>query len=400
MAPPNLNEPLTLPTRRAAWTPGTPLAWIVFYLVALDLGANAFFAYPKDPRNITPSRLQLYFEYGRAIEGKLARMTRATDEESAPIVASGWLEPSGSTQVPNGAVEGTRPVVTFFGMSHAQLLAHDVARIDDTLAVRCAAAPQAVPTWSFSAYLEDRKRRHSDVVVLTVMTQTIPLLSATAGGTLYFDGAYPYTWPRYYLEDDTLRSVAPPFLSREGYRRHFYDPMAWSRYRDWLTQHDKHYDPLLFRRSALDRSSLARLLRRSYALAIRATAQATAYDPMKGFDRTSEEARVLEALIVEFARLARRDGTIPIVFVVNNLNTSDHAFRLVEPTLSRHGIARLSSHEICPPNEPRNYLPDSHFQPPINLELARAMARLIRTSLADRENARRSLSARGPQSAG
>jgi hypothetical protein len=369
---------------RGGLLPRYPLAWIVFYLLVIDVGVNLFFGYPADPRDTATSKVQRYFEYGRSIEGKLDRMTRASAAESAPIVAAGWLSDDArfvgaAEQVAGGR---GRPIVTFYGMSHADLLAKDLAGQDATLAVRFRTAPQAAPTWSFTAYLHDRPRVHSDVVVLTVMTNTIALLSATSGTTMYFDGAYPYTWPRYLLEGGKLRAVAPPFVSVEGYRKFFFDPPAWSSYLDWLAQHDKHYDPLLFRRTPLDKSCLVRLLRRSYALATRAARQSRVYDEARGFDASSEEALVLAAVVAEFARQARAEGSIPVVYVVNNLGTSDHAFALLQPTLARHRIPYLSSHELVAPNDPRNYLPDSHFEHGRNLELARAMARLIHGQLA------------------
>lgn len=372
----------------------SPVLWILFYLSLLDVGANVFFAYPEDPRNISPSPIQQYLEYGRSVEGKLARMTRQTDEESAPILVAGWLT-GYSTEAEPPQDEGTpRPIVTFYGMSHAQLLAKELASRDSSLEVRFRAAPQAVPTWSYTAYLYDRERVRSDAVVLTVMTNTIPLLSTTSGATMYFDGAYPYTWPRYCLEHGALRSVAPPFVSVDGYRKSFYERARWNAYVEWLARYDKYYDPLLFRNSLLDKSSLVRLLRRSYALATRRARQAEVYDEGRGFDPSSEEAAVLRAVVVEFARRARTDGAIPIVFIVNNRDTSDHAFVLLKPTLSGSRIPYLSSHEICPPNDPRNFLPDSHFQPSKNAELAQAMARLLHEALAERDPAPGSFPAR------
>jgi hypothetical protein len=266
-------------------------------------------------------------------------------------------------------------------MSHANLLAEEMARDDDSVTIRSRAAPLATPTWAYTAYLYDKARVHSDVVILAVMTETIPLLGATSGGTMYFDGAYPYTWPRYRLENGTLRSVAPPFLSVKDFRETFFDPARWEAYRRWLEEHDPYYDPILFRRTPLDSSSLLRLLRRSYALATRARKRAAVYDDARGFDASSEEARILLAIVAEFARSARGEGSVPVVFVVNNLNTGDRAYELLRPTLSRDRIPCLSSHEICPPNEPRYYLPDSHFTPAKNAELARAMLALVHEEL-------------------
>jgi hypothetical protein len=373
-----------MPGPRSVLLPRHPAAWIAFYLLAIDVVANVFFAYPRDPRNVSPSKMQQYFEYGRSVEGKLDRMTRRTSAESAPIVAAGWLPPPRAASDTAPSSPGPRPVVTVYGMSHAQLLAEEMARADDTLTIRSRAAPLGTPTWAYTAYLRDRERVRSDVAVLAVMTETIPLLSATTGGTMYFDGAYPYTWPRYYLEGGTLRSVPPPFLGVEGFREAFFDQGRWRAYRSWLAAHDKYYDPLLFRRSVLDSSSLLRLLRRSYAQATRADRKSAVYDDARGFDTSSEEVRILDAIVAAFARAARRDGSRPVVFVVNNLNTGDRAFQLLRPTLAREGIPCLSSHEVCPPNDPRHYLPDSHFTPSKNAELARAMADLVHRELAAR----------------
>jgi hypothetical protein len=49
--------------------------------------------------------------------------------------------------------------------------------------------------------------------------------------------------------------------------------------------------------------------------------------------------------------------------------------------LLAHGIPFLSTHVLCPPNDPRFYLPDSHFEPSKNMELACAMTRLIHSCL-------------------
>ena len=364
-----------------------PLAWILFYLVAMDVGASVFFAYPADPK-VSPTKVQRYFEYGRSAEGKLAYMTRRDQADSAPIVAAGWLVGKGAGAAGPPGRPG-RPVVTVFGMSHAHLLARDLAQVDPALEVRTHSAPQAVPTWTYAAYLRDRERRRSDVVVLSFMTDTVALLTATAGTTMYFEGAYPYTWPRYFLEGAKLRSLDPPFLSAEEYRRHFFDPEAWRRYVLWLEQHDPYYDPLLFRATLLDRSSLFRLLRRSYGTATRRSRRERAYDPARGFDRGSEVARLLEAVVAEFARQAHADDSIPMVYLVNNLNRGDHLFALLRPVLEREAVACLSSHEICPPSDQGCYQPDSHFVPEKDREMAEAMSRIVHARLAARAGAAR-----------
>src|SRR5262245_29749563 len=189
-----------------------PIVWIAFYLGLLDLGANIVFRYPSDPRDIRPTRTQQYFEYGRSTEGKYARMTRRTGPESAPIVSSGWLHDNPSFVSPQGK-GGTDHTVTVYGMSHAGLLAQDMARLDPTLTVRYVGAPGAVPTWSYSAYLLDRSQTRSSAAILAVMTEGIPMLGTTTGSTMFFEFAYPYTYPRFLREGEALVPVWPPFTS-------------------------------------------------------------------------------------------------------------------------------------------------------------------------------------------
>jgi hypothetical protein len=183
-----------------------------------------------------------------------------------------------------------------------------------------------------------------------------------------------------------LRAEEPPIASAAVFRQALLDPSRtrWNAYVDWIAANDEYYDPLLFKGTVLDRSSFVRLVRRAYAGSVGNRRDGGVYDPGRGFDPRSEEAKLLQALVVDFATKARQDGSFPVVYIVNNLGTSDHAFRLLEPTLRANGIAYLSSHDICPPNDPRYYLPDSHFEPETNLRMAQAMGDLIRSHLLGR----------------
>jgi hypothetical protein len=360
------------------------LLWIGAYLTVIDIGINISFPYPKDPRNISPSGLQQFFEYGRSVEGKLARMTRKTEEESAPILATGWLRGPRVKAFSNTQAIANNPVVTVYGMSHSVQLAEDMAKIDRSLAIRSFGAPGAVPTWSYAAYLFDKEQQHSDIVILALMTRGVQLICTTSGTTNHFDSVWPYTYPRYFLRHGTLDSVLPPFVSLDGYREYFYDSRKWGTYVKWLRAYDKYYDPTLFRKTFLDNSSLVRMMRRAYAYSSERKMEAEVYDERNGFNAESDEVRILLSLIENFSEDARRNNSLPIIYIVNNVFMGDHLYGILEPTLSAQKILFLSSHEICPPNDPRNYLPDSHFVPSKNLELAKAMIKIIRDNLSAR----------------
>jgi hypothetical protein len=104
---------------------------------------------------------------------------------------------------------------------------------------------------------------------------------------------------------------------------------------------------------------------------------AEVYEDRNGFNGNSEEVQILLTVIRKFSEDARQNNSLPIIYIVNNVFLSDHLFTILRPTLFADKILFLSTHDICPPNDPRNYLPDSHFIPSKNMELARAMAKII-----------------------
>jgi hypothetical protein len=361
-----------------------PFLWICTYLVIIDIAINIVFSYPKDPRNISPSAIRQFFEYGRSIEGKLSRMTRKEIDESAPIVSAGWLVGSPNRLVTNNLNGDTGPVITVYGMSHAGLLAEDMAKIDSSFAIRFMGAPGAVPTWSYASYLFDKDQYHSEVVILGIMTRGVPLICTTSGATNHFDAVYPYTYPRFFVNNGILRYVLPPFISYKDYIEYFYNPVKWKAYINWLREYDKFYNPALFRKAILDSSSIFRLLRRAYAYSMQRKKEAEVYRDDKGFNVESDEVKILKSLVVEFSKIAKRQNSLPIIYIVNNVFMGDRLFKLLEPTLISNKIPFLSSHDICPPNDPRFYLPDSHFIPSKNLELANKMIKLIRDNLPEK----------------
>ena len=53
-----------------------------------------------------------------------------------------------------------------------------------------------------------------------------------------------------------------------------------------------------------------------------------------GFRPDSEQVRVAQAIIHDFAFEARKDGTIPVIFLVNNLGYSDYFYRGAQPDIT------------------------------------------------------------------
>ncbi len=350
--------------------------WIVFYLAVMDIAVNIIFRFPRDPESTPPSFLQEYFEYGRSVEGKLDRMTGPKDWGSHRILGYGWLEDERYESLPKTG--GNKQIlVAVYGMSHAKLLGEAIAKIDSKYVIRDITAPGAPANWCFAAYEKDKDHHEAEVVILAVMTDNVPYLSATAGTTSYFDMSHPYTFPRYFVEDGQLKQIYPPFFTGKGFREYFYDSKKWDEYRDWLAKNDKYYDGFLFKRSLTDRSALLRVLHRAYSEKIKEKRIRGVYSK-DGFNVKSKEVIALQRIAKEFAQSAREQKRIPIVYIVNNEGRGDHLFRALKPVLDANDIPFLSTHVICPPDDPRAFSGEnSHFTHSKDLELAREVIRII-----------------------
>ena len=355
-----------------------PLIWFLAYLVVVDAGINLAFKYPDKPSQ-EPTHLQYYFNYGLSTEGKLAKLTARTLEDSAPTVRNGWMEGPEYSNLPTSIGNEEEKLVALYGMSHTKLLGEALTQVNPRYVTRIVTAPGAIPSWAYSAYLHDRNRYNANVVILGILTEGIALLSSTTGMTAYPEQAHPYTYPRFYAENGTLRrGTPPPFMTWRDYRETFFDSSKWEKYRKWLATNDGFYDPIVFHETILDYSAFIRLIRRAYGQATRNQLIRNVYTRKSGFNEHSEEAEIARMIILEFSRNVRESGALPIIYIVNTQGNSDHLFRLLEPVLKENAIPYLSTHIICPPDDPRVFLAsNSHFIPSMDLELAHELDGII-----------------------
>ncbi|MET4389884.1 hypothetical protein ABIB73_005658 [Bradyrhizobium sp. F1.4.3] len=349
------------------------VVWVAIGLVVLDVAINVVLAFPQDPKITNPSQLRLYFEYGRSTEGQLHRMTRSNPSETAPITLPGWYDTLNVTEFPNKPQDS---IVTIYGMSHAVRLGHALARVSHTLTPRIVGAPGAPTNWSYGAYLRDRGGDKSKAVVLSIMSYSLPMITTLSAATWSFDLPMPYTMDRFYLEGGQLKVRHPPFTSFGGYVDAFQDSKKWSDVRKEFAQDDSMYNSFIMRASILDHSSLFRLIRRAYAQHYMREVRKSVLDG-SGFRANSEQIQVARAIVQDFAKQARNNGVIPVIFIVNNLGYSDYLFRALKPVLEQENIPYLSSHTVASPDDPRGYLPDSHFTDEVDDKLAVALEKVI-----------------------
>lgn len=352
--------------------------WTIAFLIALDFAIGALFPYPQDPRETNPGAVAMFFDYGRSMEGRLRRATRADPAESAPITQAGWYDPLVATSRP-AKPDGVE--VSFYGMSHAMRLAEAVQRTSPRLSARTVGAPGATTNWAYGAFLRDRGRSGSKVAVLAIMSSTLPMITSPAPMNWNSSFALPYTADRFVLEDGALRQVKPPYDSFAEYVRTLEDPEAWAAAGRAFARTDPFYDPLLLRATWLDNSTLVRMARRAWAQS-RDRGMREGIIDARSYDPDSEAVRVANAIVADFASQARAQGQVPVVYVVDSFGYGDQLSRVLAGTLRRDNIPHLATHTLVDPRAAAGYLPDSHFTDANDERLARAMDQVIERALA------------------
>jgi hypothetical protein len=272
-------------------------------------------------------------------------------------------------------------------MSHSVRLANALNRTSRRYAARIVGAPGATANWSYGAFQRDLGGGRSKAVVLSIMSANLPMIDTMSPFTWNVSFPMPYTEDRYYEKNGRLTVVHPPFQSFEQYLSTFHDPAKWAAARRIIAANDTMYDPLLVRESVLDHSSIIRLIRRAYEQRLEREARSQVFT-RGGFNATSEQIRVANGIVRDFAANARSHGLIPVVFVANNLGYSDSLYRALEGTLEAEHIPFLNSAAVVSPDDPRGYLPDSHFTDANDDRLARALAVVIDRAAAQPASAR------------
>lgn len=351
--------------------------WIIFFLVVFDVSTNFLFPYPSDPRVTSSGQLNVYFEYGRSVEGKLSRMVGPTDESSSAIAQAGWLDPELWKQLnlPVSRAPSENLLVAIYGMSFSNHVGEAMKAMDAKLGLRMIAGPAAPPNYSFAAYNLDRGKHQADVVILGLLASSVKALRTLNGMTWQFEGPAPYTYPRYFLKDGKLKAIWPKTLSLAQFRAALQDKEQWNAFVTQIREHDQFFNSFLFKHNWLDNSVLVRLIRRAWAQRHQMTITNQIHGPA-GFN-AEIEIPVLRAMVTDFAATAKGDGKLPIVLILNDRGYDDHLFKALKPTLENASIPYVSTHNIAPATDIRNFVGDGHFTHSANKLIADTVLKLL-----------------------
>lgn len=337
-------------------------------LLALDVLVAASLTWAE--RSGRMGSMVSYFEYGRSVPGKLARW-QETPGTQGNLFKTAWL----SQKLPESqalfeAETDTTPIIRSYGMSFVRRIMKEALQQDPTLRWDSHAGPGASPNYTYTFFHEDRaNRRPGDIVVLGLLSSSVPGMAALSNQTWNFDQPAPFTYPVYWPEGDGLRAVTPVIQSVEEVG----DPARADAWQAQLAKEDGFYSRKTFGATMLDRSPFLRLVRRSLASAHIQTAErriltegAYPYD------------EVLRRMVRIFARVAREDGQFPVVMIIQGRGAGDaDILAQVQDTLKADAIPYLATAEHIDPRNPAVFVADGHFTAEVDKELAQAFRGLL-----------------------
>jgi hypothetical protein len=349
--------------------------WIMVSLVVLDIAVGAISRMPTDPR-VQPSSLQLYFDYGRSIEGKLRTLIKPENGQSGPIVVAGWIDSGCHRNVPN--VAGTLGI-SIFGNSFSGQLSDTLRKLDPAVSVEEYLGPGAPPSHSYACFVKETSfgGDRDDVQIMGITASSLPRLEQIWGVTTSFEYPQPFTFPRYRLgPDGNLIAHEPSVRSPDDLRRILSDREKWDNWLAELKANDYFYVHALTAEDPADLSTIARMVRRGFGQYVNRSRMAKLRGRDGRFD-APDIVDVLPKLIADFAKLARASGKRPIVVLFEEYGYDGVLMPLLTDTLVRDRIEYVYSGNIVPANDLRNYASDGHFSPESNVRIATALLKLI-----------------------
>jgi hypothetical protein len=354
-------------------------AWMLLCLIVLDMVIGRAFVIPSDTRS-KPGAMAQYFNYGRSIDGKIARMIGRDEAHSAPILEAGWIDRDcRHVAAPSSA---PRRGLTIYGMSFTNHIADQLQQLDPRFTITRYAGPAASPNHSYACF-QTVQRTGPDpnrVQVLGVLASSLPRMLSLTGASTTFEAPQPFTFPRYEIDSrGGLFAIEPAVRSPADVR----NPTKWAAFEAQLDQQDAFYDPVQYGGQWADKSVFLSLLRRAYAQAEMRRRSARLIND--GAQYRADLGPPLRAMLVSFARQVRARGQRPVVILLQDRGYgTDSLARLVGPSLKQAGATVIRSDQVASVTDPRNFLPDGHFTPNVDRLIAQQLLLALNDSSAER----------------
>lgn len=356
------------------------LGLILLCLALLDTGVAVVLHWAEAQGRM--GSLVRYFDYGRSVPGKLARW-EADPDAPGSLYNVAWRPDALAVSAAGFADEATDtgPVIRSYGMSFVNDIIAAARDQDPDLLWDNLAGPGAPPNFTYALFQEDRaNRRRGDIIVLGILSSSVPAMAALSSRSWVFEQPAPYTYPIFQPEEDGLKRIEPLVTSVAQEHALASDPAQARAWADQLAERDAFYSPITFGAVWLDASPLARLVRRSLGTA---HVSQTKADILAGLGYPYVE--VLDRMIVDFARTARADGQFPIVVLVQTRNPVNvDVLTVARPGLERANVAYLATAEHFDPTDISGFVSDGHYTSEVNARFGTVFLALVEAAQTQR----------------
>jgi len=320
--------------------------------------------------------LERFFNYGLSIEAKLDRSVGNNNQEPTAIVRAGWI----STELypPSENWESASQRVVFYGMSFTNRIAKQMRELDSPPAISTRAGPGAPLSHSFALFGADPWRTQADVVIVGILSSSIPYLQGFTGLGYTPENPAPHTFPMYTFVEGQLERFDPPIMQRdqfvEAYRT---QSDLWKEHRKAMSEHDVHWDPFVFNRSILDRSALVRLLRRAWASRNVDLVAQEVYSSKDGYDIDNPSIAAVPEILRRMHEECTSAGQEFIVILLHARGEPGHLHAWLNDQLANDEIGVLSTIDLFSSVDQLNFEGSGHYKPHLDKVIAEKLLEMI-----------------------
>lgn len=327
----------------------------------------------------TPSKLVAFFEYGRSVPGKIERWQEAKAPLSGNLLRVAWrpemLKRSAEKFQTEDSAAG--PIIRDYGMSFTSNILKAAQKLKPELQFDSHSGPAASPNFIYSMFVDDRpNRRKGDIVLIGLLSSSIPGLASFSNRTWSFEQPAPYTYP-IFLPDGTKRGlhrIDPAILSLKDMS----DASKVAAFDHQMYLEDGMWTSEAFSFTGLDLSPFARLVRRALAKSSIAKRQNRIMSNPE--DEIMPWADVLQRMVFEIKNMCHADGQVPLIVLIQAQGESSaHLLPVLQSILLAENVPYLATEEVASPQDPSLYRGDGHFIPEVDIILAERFLALQRS---------------------
>lgn len=349
------------------------LALTLLVLLAMD------FCVQLGLRHGAPQSLVRFFDYGRSVPGKLAAW-QADPGVAGNLRDVAWRDAMMRDSAARFAAEPASQgrVIRGYGMSFLNNILTAAQEADPGVVIDLHAGPGAPVNATYAMFLDDRtNRRPGDVVVLGVLSDTLEGMFSLSNRTWVFEQPAPFTYPVFSPDPAGLGLIRtdPLVQSLAEEDRLATDPALAAAWEAQMQDIDRAHVPAAFLWPRLDASPLVRLLRRSQVMPELTLRRQAAIAELS--DSASPGAETLRRMMAGFAALARAEGQVPIVALIQGRRPAPDLAALLCPGLRAEGVACFATAELQDPKDPGAFLGDGHYRPEVDAVLGQAFLALL-----------------------